>query len=66
MCSRNGFAADIAAEGMLQELLPHVPAPRPRSQTSLTQVREIAPRRSRSPQEIPEIPRTGLGAGSTA
>ena len=29
MCSRNGFAAGIAAETLLQELLPYVPDPPP-------------------------------------
>lgn len=29
MCSRNGFAAGIAAEVMLEQLLPHVPDPPP-------------------------------------
>lgn len=58
MCARNGFAAAIAAEAMLEQLLPHVPdAPK----AQIADAPAGSPQRSQNPSEPKETPQPAPG-----
>jgi len=67
MCSRNGFAAGIAAEAMLEQLLPHVPA-RPPEQPGAAPAEQPAANPEQRQREGPGasgVPRAGSGEQPT-